>query len=114
MVIRIPKKWKWCGELFISTAAEPVCTVTITDTTDHLPEGLRFSVLFSSIDSIRLQKLYSTFEVGWILRACTPIQQLGKLAAESYSDEQKHLTKFLTKEQKVRPRTGFKFQSDKN
>ena len=88
--IRIPKKWKWVGDLFMDTApdyAEMLCTVALTDPTDAPQNGLRLSIALSSVDSIRMKKCLHVGELDALLSACGPIQQLAKLGAENISCE---------------------------
>ncbi|KAL6304196.1 hypothetical protein BKA93DRAFT_784313 [Sparassis latifolia] len=68
---RIPKKWKWSGELFLDInpeKADLLCTITLHDATDPLPNGLRFSICL-------------------ILQACTQVQQFAKLSHREQEDE---------------------------
>jgi hypothetical protein len=103
---RIPKKWKWSGELFVDVArnsAERLCYVTLTDSSDHLAEGLRFSVLFSSMDSLRLKKMHGLVDVEWLLQACSPIQQFAKMIPQDEKDTSSFtsLVKHMAKKQMV-------------
>jgi hypothetical protein len=84
-------------------SAELLCNVTLTDSTDHLAEGLRFSILFSSMDSLRLNKMHEIVEVDWLLRACSPIQQLAKVVPRDEKDTNSLavLTKYMSKKQTV-------------
>lgn len=104
---RIPKKWKWSGELFLDVtrdSAERLCNVTLTDSTDHLAEGLRFSVLFSSMDSVRLKRMHGIVDVEWLLQACTTVQQLAKMIPQNEKDTDSLavLAKHMAKKQTVR------------
>jgi len=104
---RIPKKWKWVGDLFIDTAldhAEILCTVTLSDSTDPPQNGLRFSIMLSSMDSIRIQSRLNVGELDMMLSACGPVQQLAKLSAESTSYEQRlnHVVTYMDLHQQVR------------
>lgn len=90
MESRIPKKWKWSGDLFMNTTpdnAEKLCTVVLSDATDSPLDNLRFSVLFSSMDSIRFTRLLNVGDLAAIQPSCKPVQQLAKLVAENSSDE---------------------------
>ena len=86
MKIRIPKKWKWVGDLFIDTApdrAEKICTVALSDATDVPQNGLRFSIIFTSVESIRIKKRLNIEELDTMLSACGPVLQLAKLRADN-------------------------------
>lgn len=87
---RIPKKWKWTGDLFIDTGdhAERVCSVILSDATDPTQTtGLRLSFIFSSLDSIRFDKLLNVPDLDCILPASGPVQQLARISAESSKDD---------------------------
>lgn len=78
---RIAKNWS--GELFINVSAnkaQSLCSVTLADTTKHLPEGLRFNILLSSLNSLRLKKCYYANYWTVLKRAYKPqVQQIGRL-----------------------------------
>jgi len=104
---RIPKKWKWVGDLFVDTApeyAEKLCTVTLSDSTDPLQNGLRFSIMLSLVDSVRITKRLNVGELDAVLYACGPVQQLAKLSAEdtSCADKLNHLMIYMNLQQQVR------------
>jgi hypothetical protein len=104
---RIPKKWKWVGDLFVDTApdhAEKLCTVTLSDSTDPLQNGLRFSIMLSSVDSVRIKKRLNVCELDAVLYACGPVQQLAKVGAEDASDADRlnHLMIYMNLQQQVR------------
>ncbi|KAF8559316.1 hypothetical protein OG21DRAFT_1493233 [Imleria badia] len=86
---KIPKKWKWSGDLFISTSenkTELLCAVTIAD-----PSGTsntsHINLLLSSLDSLRISKLYSIMDLSPILRACGKPQYFGTLESNEPSEE---------------------------
>jgi hypothetical protein len=81
--------WTWAGELFLDIdqdKADRLCEVTLTDTTDFLPEGLRLHILFSSLDSIRFQKLYNFADLDQILPAFKPSEQVARLGPQNEND----------------------------
>lgn len=103
---RIPKKWKWTGDLFLNNTpdhAEKLCTVVLSDATDSSPDSLRFSILFASMDSIRFTKLLNVGDLAAVLPACKPTQQLAKLRADSNSDADtiRSLATFMDKNRQV-------------
>ncbi|KII93643.1 hypothetical protein PLICRDRAFT_35872 [Plicaturopsis crispa FD-325 SS-3] len=82
---RIPKKWKWNGELFINVAndkAEKLCDVTIVDVTEPPQLGIRFNVLFIDLGLIRLSKLHDVSDLEMVLAACDNVAQMGKLISQ--------------------------------
>ncbi|KAI0936045.1 hypothetical protein AcV5_004288 [Taiwanofungus camphoratus] len=86
---RIPKKWKWLGELFInvdSDRAEHLCNVSLFDPTDPRPNGLRFSICLNSVDSMRFNELHNIADLHLILGACAPVQQFAKLGPQGDAD----------------------------
>ncbi|KZT74733.1 hypothetical protein DAEQUDRAFT_4099 [Daedalea quercina L-15889] len=86
---RIPKKWKWTGEAFIDVEegrAQRLCNVVLSDMTEPLPTGLRFSVCLSSADSIRFGKLHDVADLYMIARACGQVQQFVKFGPSEGSD----------------------------
>lgn len=89
LVSRIPKKWKWSGDLFISTSeskTELLCAVTIAD-----PSGTsntsHINLLLSSLDSLQISKLYSIMDLTPILRACGSPQYFGTLESNEPNEE---------------------------
>ncbi|KZT21687.1 hypothetical protein NEOLEDRAFT_1181525 [Neolentinus lepideus HHB14362 ss-1] len=103
---RIPKKWKWTGDLFLQSdvdKAERFCQVALTDTTDHLQDGLRFSICFASVDSLRLKKLLDVADLDTLLSSCTRPQQMAKLAPQGQADTKplETLTNFMLKRKKI-------------
>ncbi|KAG1757323.1 hypothetical protein EDB19DRAFT_1656858 [Suillus lakei] len=88
---KIPKKWKWEGDLFVDFAknqAEKVCEVTIKDATDVHDNGARMSFMMAQTDSIRIQKLYDVTDLTPVFRACGEAQQFAKLEASENQDSQ--------------------------
>lgn len=88
---KIPKKWKWEGDLFVDFAknqAEKVCEVTIKDATDSRDSGARMSFMMGQTDSIRIQKLYNVTDLTPVFRACGEAQQFAKLEALENQDSQ--------------------------
>jgi hypothetical protein len=86
---KIPKKWKWEGDLFVDFAknqAEKVCEVTIKDATDSRDNGARMSFMMAQTDSIRIQKLYNVTDLTPVFRACGEAQQFAKLEALENQD----------------------------
>ncbi|KAH9937573.1 uncharacterized protein B0H18DRAFT_1113390 [Fomitopsis serialis] len=86
---RIPKKWKWTGEVFIEVEegrAQRICNIALSDATEPRPNGLRFSICLDPVDSVRLGKLYEVADIYMILRSCTQVQQFAKLGPGKDSD----------------------------
>ncbi|KAG8220012.1 hypothetical protein J3R82DRAFT_1023 [Butyriboletus roseoflavus] len=86
---KIPKKWRWSGDLFISTSeskTEPLCAVTIAD-----PSGIsnssHINLLLLSLDSLRISKLYPIMDLSPLLRACGKPQYFGRLESNEPSEE---------------------------
>ncbi|KAG1755035.1 uncharacterized protein EDB91DRAFT_1214314 [Suillus paluster] len=85
---KIPKKWKWEGELFVGFAknqAEKICDVTIKDATDSR-DGARMSFMMTQTDSIRVQKFYNVTDLTPVLRSCGEPQQFARLEASENQD----------------------------
>ncbi|KAG1885640.1 hypothetical protein F4604DRAFT_1951840 [Suillus subluteus] len=88
---KIPKKWKWEGDLFVDFAknqAEKICEVTIKDATDSRDNGARMSFMMAQTDSVRIQKLYNVTDLTPVFRACGEAQQFAKLEASENQDSQ--------------------------
>ncbi|KAG2155419.1 hypothetical protein DEU56DRAFT_305769 [Suillus clintonianus] len=88
---KIPKKWKWEGDLFVDfvkNQAEKVCEVTIKDATDSRDNGARMSFMMAQTDSIRIQKLYNVTDLTPVFRSCGEAQQFAKLEASENQDSQ--------------------------
>ncbi|KAG1801350.1 uncharacterized protein HD556DRAFT_869358 [Suillus plorans] len=88
---KIPKKWKWEGDLFVDFAknqAKKVCEVTIKDATDSHDNGARMSFMMAQTNSIRIQKLYNVTDLTPVFRACGEAQQFAKLEALENQDSQ--------------------------
>lgn len=87
---RIPKKWKWTGELLVDVGpsqTETICTITISEPTDPPENAMRLSILMSSIDTVRMQRRLHMGDLEAILPACGPVQQLAKLGCEDSEGE---------------------------
>ncbi|KIJ05620.1 hypothetical protein PAXINDRAFT_103699, partial [Paxillus involutus ATCC 200175] len=86
---KIPKKWKWIGELFISSSgnkAELLCLVTIADPTG-MSNSSHISLLMSAQDSIWISKLHPIMDLSSIIRACGTPQYFGQLDSNEPGDE---------------------------
>ena len=106
MKTRIPKKWKWVGDLFLDTApdhAEKLCSVTLSDPTDAPQNGFRLSIMFSSMDSLQIKRRICIGELDAMLSACGPVQQLAKLGPENISHEHtlNHVATYMDRQQQV-------------
>jgi hypothetical protein len=112
---RIPKKWKWVGDLFLDTSpdhTEKICSVVLSDPTDAPHNSLRFSIVLASVDSLRIKKRLHIGDLCAMLSACGPVQQLVKLGAESTSHEHtlNHMVAFMDRHQQVgQPLSVFAF-----
>ncbi|TFK90228.1 hypothetical protein K466DRAFT_574381 [Polyporus arcularius HHB13444] len=98
---RIQKKWKWTGDLFIDVSrdrAERVCSVLLSDSTDPLPNGLRFSICLTG-DSIRLSAFHDLASLPVFLLASTRVQQFAKVgpAEETDADALKQIGIYMKK-----------------
>ncbi|OAX44859.1 hypothetical protein K503DRAFT_795147 [Rhizopogon vinicolor AM-OR11-026] len=85
---KIPKKWKWEGDLFIDfveNRAEKICEVTIKDPTDSR-DGARMSSMMAQTDTIRIQNLYTVVDLTPVFRACGDVQQFARLEASENHD----------------------------
>ncbi|KAF8446174.1 hypothetical protein L210DRAFT_3474689 [Boletus edulis BED1] len=89
VIPKIPKKWKWSGDLFISTSenkTELLCAVTIAD-----PSGTsntsHINLLLSSVDSLRISRLYPVVELSPLLRACGKPQYFGTLESSEPNED---------------------------
>ncbi|KAG0703112.1 hypothetical protein DFH29DRAFT_917942 [Suillus ampliporus] len=81
---KIPKKWKWEGELFVDFAknqAEKICEVTIKDATDSR-DGARMSFMMTQTDSIPHTKTLQCYG------SHTEVQQFARLEASENQDSQ--------------------------
>lgn len=81
---RIPRKFKWVGEIFINTErdrAERLCNAMLSNLTEGIPNGSRFSYHFDDerpVDSMRLAKLLHISDFSLLQSACMPIAQMAK------------------------------------
>lgn len=87
----IPRKFKWSGELRISTEKgqkERLCNVTLTDVVDGSAARLRFSICFGpSVSLLLLEKLFSPGELQSLRPALTPVTEVARLGPETTADE---------------------------
>jgi hypothetical protein len=85
--VRIPKKWKWTGDLSLQNGmndTEMCCPILISEASDpRVSAGLKFSYCLVGIETIRLSKTVSAVHLPMILAACQPVQQLARVAADS-------------------------------
>ncbi|KAH7883812.1 hypothetical protein F5I97DRAFT_1596654 [Phlebopus sp. FC_14] len=90
LIPKIPKKWKWSGDLFISSSehkAELLCHVTIKDLSESSDTCHMSILLSSSVNSLRISKLYPISELSTVFRACEKAQYFGKLESTEANDE---------------------------
>ncbi|KAL4068268.1 hypothetical protein V8B97DRAFT_1974437 [Scleroderma yunnanense] len=91
---RIPKKWKWSGDLFItcSDKTELLCNVTIKEPSSS-GDSSAISVLMSQMGSLRISKLYLASELAPVFRAHRKQQYFAQL--ESTEDHEEVLIQGL-------------------
>ncbi|KAI0786050.1 hypothetical protein C8Q75DRAFT_721920, partial [Abortiporus biennis] len=87
---RIPKKWKWSGELYLENGAnkaDRLCRIEMLDSTEARPGGVRLSTcLQSSVESVRLKKLHYISDIYMVLPACAAVQQFCKISHHEDAD----------------------------
>ncbi|KZT06371.1 uncharacterized protein LAESUDRAFT_726201, partial [Laetiporus sulphureus 93-53] len=86
---KIPKKWRWSGELHVnldSSRTKRLCNVELSDASEPRPSGLRFSLCLNDVDSLTMKKLHVVSDLSMILRACGMIQQYAKLGPQTPED----------------------------
>ncbi|EGO03137.1 hypothetical protein SERLA73DRAFT_158732 [Serpula lacrymans var. lacrymans S7.3] len=103
---KIPKKWRWTGELFADVSrgkADRLGEVELTDATDAQPGGARFSILLDALNSLRIRRLYDESDLNMILPACGPVHQFGKLGPTDTQDKDamKALVRYMDVKQQV-------------
>jgi hypothetical protein len=83
--------------------SEPLCDATLTDPTDHLPNGLRLSMVITAMTSIRLSGFYDMVDLDMFLLACKPVEQLARLGpqGEKDMDALRTLASYMGKKQQV-------------
>ncbi|KAI6134055.1 hypothetical protein EDD17DRAFT_1619414 [Pisolithus thermaeus] len=86
--LRIPKKWKWSGDLLISTSdrVELLCNVTIKNSTGS-GDGSPISMLMAQMDMLRMSKLYHVSELWPLLQACGKPQYFAQLESTECQDQ---------------------------
>lgn len=86
--LRIPKKWKWSGDLFISTSdrVELLCNITIKNPTGS-GDSSSISMLMSQMDMLQMSKLYHVSELWPLLRACSKPQYFAQLESTQLQDQ---------------------------
>ncbi|CAL1696456.1 unnamed protein product [Somion occarium] len=99
---RIPKKWKWTGELYMDTGhdmATKLCSITLSDPTEPKPQGLRLNICLSTADSIRFKKLHDAPDLPTMLQASEPVQQFCRVTHKEAEDLNalKTLQTYMTK-----------------
>ncbi|KAI6045045.1 hypothetical protein EDC04DRAFT_3137369 [Pisolithus marmoratus] len=86
--LRIPKKWKWSGDLFISTSdrVELLCNVTIKNPTSS-GDSSSINMLMSQMDMLQMSKLYHISELWPLFRACSKPQYFAQLESTEPQDQ---------------------------
>ncbi|EIW86421.1 hypothetical protein CONPUDRAFT_133856 [Coniophora puteana RWD-64-598 SS2] len=102
---RIPKKWKWTGDLFVDQpdgTATKLCQVSLSEVVDA-GTGNHFSVLLSGVDSLRIRNLLGTKDMIPMIRGCKECQQVVKLENVEASEGRNvtNLSKSMAKDSKV-------------
>ena len=79
--------------------ADRLCNIILSDVTEPRPTGYRLSMLLASVDSLRLMKMYSAYDVWTILRGCSDIQQFAKVTHQEERDGSalKTLTNYMSR-----------------
>lgn len=87
-LFRFTKKWSWSGDLFIDTAeaAEKLCEITISDSSETSNIGFRLGLILDSKDSIRFSKTYKRFELNNIFHALKRVDQIAKITPREERD----------------------------
>ena len=82
--------------------AERVCEVLLSDSTEPLPNGLRFSICLTG-DSIRLSAFHALESMHLLLSASSRAQQFAKLGPleDKDADAVKHLGLYMRKQNMV-------------
>lgn len=85
--------------------AERLCEITITEASEHVPDGFRLNLLFMDQDSLRLTKRYKQAEFDQILRALRRVDQFAKISEQNNENKNafQDLVKYLEKERLVSP-----------
>ena len=88
---RIPKKFRWTGEVFIKTGqdvAKPLCKVDMTEATEAAPQAMQLNVFFNDrLRSIELEKLLTIRELRReFLPACQKPSQIARLVPAESED----------------------------
>jgi hypothetical protein len=97
--------WKWVGPLFYKSAENPLCKVMM-----HVPRnapqgiGLRFSMIFQSLEKIEVNYMYDYSDIRAILPAFRKPPQLALLGPEGDEDVSKFrvIFHYMEKQQRVR------------
>ena len=98
-VSRIPRKFKWSGELRMNIKKdhkERLCNATLSDASDGHPTRLRFSICFEpSVSFLLLEKLFCMAELQSLRPALKPVAEVAKLGPETQADEKPFSTLFI-------------------
>ncbi|KAK7694392.1 hypothetical protein QCA50_001578 [Cerrena zonata] len=89
MASRIPKKWKWSGELYMDTnedSATKLCNISLTEPTEPRPGGLRINLCLTSTDSLRFKKLHNVWDLSTMLQASEAVQQFCRVIPKESDD----------------------------
>ena len=78
--------------------AERVCDISLSEPTEPLPNGLRFSICMPQ-DGLRFSAFYPIHALPMFLQACAPAQQFAKVGPMEDKDAQavSQLTTFMNK-----------------
>ncbi|KAA1468561.1 hypothetical protein DENSPDRAFT_474387 [Dentipellis sp. KUC8613] len=88
---KIPKKFRWTGDMFYNTSSdhgERLCAVTITEPHELVPNALRISIVVNSRDSLRFEKLLPVSFLRVLRPACAPVTEIAKFGPSADEDKE--------------------------
>ncbi|TFK76887.1 hypothetical protein BDN72DRAFT_15333 [Pluteus cervinus] len=102
---RIPKKYKWNGQFNYESGGtiKSLCNVALSDCTDPPVQGMRFKIALDPMTELELTSFHDAADLGPILQACKPAEQLARLDPQDDVDTEplKTFARYMGRMQKV-------------
>ncbi|KAK0505945.1 hypothetical protein EDD18DRAFT_1121334 [Armillaria luteobubalina] len=100
MPVKIPKIWKWTGDMFCLQDKDCVAygQVALTDATPVANNGMPLSIAFpATVTSFQFGSMYHAADVSNCLSSWMPVSQFARLVPLEHTDRLKTLSKYMEK-----------------
>ncbi|KAK0473231.1 hypothetical protein IW261DRAFT_1505036 [Armillaria novae-zelandiae] len=100
MPVKIPKIWKWAGDMFCLQGKDYVAygRVSLTDATPVANNGMPLSIAFpATVTSLQFGSMYHAADVSNCLSSWMPVSQFARLVPLEHTERLTTLSKYMEK-----------------